>query len=717
MWWVGGVRVDTFVNSDMLVYWAPLQRQVAAQWLAGRLPLWNPYQGFGTPLLATAQIGAAYPFNLLYLVCDLGWAWLLTGVLHQLIATVGMYAFGRALELRPAAALVGAASYAFAAGVIGQYLDQPQFLCSAWIPAMFACAERLLRAPRIQVAVCLAYVWALQVLAGHPETIVHSAIVLGTYVGVRLLVSVVHAPRDAVRTGAAALAAAGLALGLSAFQWLPTLELLQRSVRAIGSLTPGQQVMLSIDPWQLLTAAQGAAPLFLAGVGLWTWARRLEARLFAGIAVALAILAAGPATALFEVVRHVPTGSWFRAPGRWLHLWPLCIAVLSGAGAQALLTLPRRLVVVAGSALFAVTARLIVMPHTGLTAATAAGIACELLPLLFLAAVQSVLRAAPGDRACAAVLIAALVAPAFFHPRYLSPFGVAPRYDEQRELLDALRREAPARVLSLLPLADRGTWAKLGSYFDVPVLNDLEPLSLGDFRTFVSALSRPPAPAAGFAAGLGVFMGTIGAPERSFDARLLNLSGVRFVIMDPASEPHVATWFDAPALAPWRRSDAAVVYENRNVQPRAFFVAVNAVRVPGRSCIDDLRAPGFDPRREVLLASAPEPVAGAGVAASTQVSIIGYAPNEVRLAVSAPQPGYVVVTDAFYPGWQASVDGAAAAVLRADCFFRAVPVAAGTHDVVLRYAPRSLAFGALVSLLAFGGAAVALWVTRVVRRP
>ena len=68
----------------------------------------------------------------------------------------------------------------------------------------------------------------------------------------------------------------------------------------------------------------------------------------------------------------------------------------------------------------------------------------------------------------------------------------------------------------------------------------------------------------------------------------------------------------------------------------------------------------------------------------------------------------LVLSDRWYPGWKATVNGRNADVLRANGVFRAVEVPAGVSDVEFRFLPRSLRLGAAVSL--FGLAALAtLW--------
>ena len=87
------------------------------------------------------------------------------------------------------------------------------------------------------------------------------------------------------------------------------------------------------------------------------------------------------------------------------------------------------------------------------------------------------------------------------------------------------------------------------------------------------------------------------------------------------------------------------------------------------------------------------------------VSILSYSENEIVLAASAEKPGYLVLSEVWYPGWRATVNGVAAPVLRANYTLRALPVPAGELAIRLWYAPdswrRGLAlFGVGVLLLA-----------------
>jgi len=87
--------------------------------------------------------------------------------------------------------------------------------------------------------------------------------------------------------------------------------------------------------------------------------------------------------------------------------------------------------------------------------------------------------------------------------------------------------------------------------------------------------------------------------------------------------------------------------------------------------------------------------------------------ERVEVVAEADGPGLLVVNDAYWPGWTARIDGAAAPVLAADVLVRGVPFPAGRHQVVMRYEPPEVAWG--LGLSAIGLAAclgVAAWPRR-----
>jgi len=173
------------------------------------------------------------------------------------------------------------------------------------------------------------------------------------------------------------------------------------------------------------------------------------------------------------------------------------------------------------------------------------------------------------------------------------------------------------------------------------------------------------------------------------------------------------------------------VYEVKDPLPRVRFVTRARPPAHPDDPVASLSDPGFDPTREVLLdgvpASAPaddrdlssggNAAPGAGTVApgadaprSPACRVLQDDPERVRIEVDAEAPGYVVLADAWAPGWRARVDGRDEPILKADVLFRAIEVGAGRHEVDMRYRPRSVVLGLGVSVL--GAALTAAWARR-----
>jgi len=146
------------------------------------------------------------------------------------------------------------------------------------------------------------------------------------------------------------------------------------------------------------------------------------------------------------------------------------------------------------------------------------------------------------------------------------------------------------------------------------------------------------------------------------------------------------------------RSHAAAMWENRDALPRAF-VAHHAEIVSDDQALERLKTPCFPYDKWVLLSDTPasalrEAEASSG---SDQATVVEYKPERVVVNVKTESAGYLVLTDSWYPGWVAWIDGHETPIDRADYIFRAVPLSPGQHTVVFEYHPASLLWGAVIS--------------------
>ncbi|MBC8100858.1 MAG: YfhO family protein, partial [Armatimonadetes bacterium] len=161
-------------------------------------------------------------------------------------------------------------------------------------------------------------------------------------------------------------------------------------------------------------------------------------------------------------------------------------------------------------------------------------------------------------------------------------------------------------------------------------------------------------------------------------------------------------------LGAWRLalSSDVKIYENLSVLPRAFILG-QPQRVPEtwagtEQALNLMRDPTFDPAQQVVLAS-DNALPATNVGAGGEAVITTYSATQLSISVNAPDGGWLMLTDAYYPGWVATVDGAPSQIYRADGLFRAVWLPPGANRVTFDYAPDWLRWVFIVAALAWIG--------------
>jgi hypothetical protein len=145
---------------------------------------------------------------------------------------------------------------------------------------------------------------------------------------------------------------------------------------------------------------------------------------------------------------------------------------------------------------------------------------------------------------------------------------------------------------------------------------------------------------------------------------------------------------------------------NPDALPRAYLVE-DWVVASQETAFARIRDGDFDFQSRVMLEKAP-PAAGwkppADPPRARPATIERYEPESISIWATAPRPALLVLTDAFYPGWVARIDGEPTEILRANGVFRAVVLPPGEHAVTFSYEPASFTHG-----LAVSAASLALW--------
>jgi hypothetical protein len=146
------------------------------------------------------------------------------------------------------------------------------------------------------------------------------------------------------------------------------------------------------------------------------------------------------------------------------------------------------------------------------------------------------------------------------------------------------------------------------------------------------------------------------------------------------------------------------VYENTGCLPQAYLVTKTRFVGSIEEAIEEMLKSDFDPHSEAFIEAEPDLKVGESTASENLVEAKVSRPsvNEVLAEVEASKPSLLVLTDVFFPGWRAEVDGKDAKVYRANAVFRGVKVEAGRHKVRFIFDPIDLKIGFALFVLGLG---------------
>ena len=339
----------------------------------GVLPLWNPFNGLGTPLIANYQLALFYPPGwLVYLFAAIGgtqlmaWAHSLLVVLHLIWAGIGMVFFVRSLGLGDLAQTISGLSFSLCGYLVARNSFFSIIWAAAWLPWMLYAVNEIVKRDKIEFSFKLFIFASFQLLAGHAQVTWYSFLFAGLWLVI--LCWARYGLRRALGLGLVFIATLIASAGLTSIQLLPTAEFLLQSQRsAVVDYDLG--LTYSFWPWRLLTFLSadffgnpgngnylgyatywedavyiGVIPFLLSLTTIRNIlpgrkdvepGKRLYARaLWSLIAVGF-VLALGKNTPIFPFLyQYIPTFGMFNAPARWM-IWAVFgLCTLAGMGAE-----------------------------------------------------------------------------------------------------------------------------------------------------------------------------------------------------------------------------------------------------------------------------------------------------------------------------------------------------------------------------------------------
>ncbi len=750
-------------GGDLGPFLYPVYSFAARSLKSGILPLWNPYLYSGAPFAADIQSGLFYPINLLvfWLAPQITYPTVIgLAMFHFYLAGALMYVCLRGWRLIRLPALAGAIAFMFADFFIVHFGNLNMLAAGAWLPLIFLCyhralaptfrsrsrwiadpaadrgsavsrAENRLDAGRSGWAVAAGLFLATSILAGHIQTTLFIVLTLALYTLWQTCFLWRESRRETSRSPIARSLVSLLtyplltflvAFGLSALLLIPAYEMTGHTLRAEVSyaeasrysLQPAQLIGLVVPaffnrdprfhwgPWDRVeTGYAGILTLVLAAVAIGLRRDRLT-RFLALLGLLALLLALGGNTIVHGwLYSLLPGFDKLRAPARFTFLLGFALAALAALGLDTLLhprpadssgsppaalrPILRSLTWVWGGAcLFGLPAGYYALL-----------VSQDKDPVIF----NRVAAALNGLVWFILLLAASLVLLRFRHRLSGAAFGWL------------------AVALIALDLFSMGAYLDLGDRdptfgFDHPAaiafLKSDPSLYRIDTRTGIWHLWQPDT---SLLHDIGDVWGVVNPLTLADYNRYWEGMGSRSsALYDFLNAKYVVGSKDVPLdwdkFAPVFDGDPDLnIYLNRRALPRALLVHRALAVADHESAWQAIHQPGFDPATTVVveggqgLAAPPDP--------AETLRVTSYTPNEITLEATTATDAYLVLSEVYYPGWRAEVDGQPAAVVRANYTFRAVRLGPGSHRVRLTFRPSSWWLG--LGLSALTGAAVLLW--------
>ena len=727
-----GVAVKNPLMSDIpsLIYpWRTLAIQLIkqAQW-----PLWNQYSFSGYPLLGNWQSAPLSPANIWYLFFNNAYGWSL-GVISQVILAGGfMYLWLRNQKLSQLSSVLGGFLFAFSGFHITWMYYNTHLWTSLWLPLYLLSIDKIFAGKTIWILYLSLWI-ALSVLSGYPILIIYQLIILSIYCIFKLsqnrnILKISHSKLTIF------IILSGIfSLGISAIQWIPGWETIQASIHAYDQSTlnssnqgflPVQNLITVLAPdffgnpstynyWGVGYYDNWAFYLSIGALifGLYAFIRVKPSRFWAIIfALGLILSISNPLGNLILQVLNPLENS---LPARSLYLVDLVIAVTAAFGFESYLKqkhnqyqLPIIILVILGLLLgilwFSTQQfNLLNIPnlnnHSEIASRNLIFPSIIFIAFGFLFFVGCFFNIKKRKR-LALLLMFIIVADLFRYGWKYLPFTpnkyLYPPTEITNWLLQKEQNQDPFRV-EFGEVIPPNMW--IPYQLESPTGYDaLVPLRYAQFLEAIQS---------------GKLSNSVSRfPQiQNLDSKLFELTNTKYVLALKYNQKWERTpdgtqlkdIYQKNYLKPVFEYKTVTILENQRYLPRAFVVTSAVVIRDDEQLINQLSNLNNDFRSTVFLDN------------SNTIELLNQNNSEIiskpeitwqqfngmyrKLQVNIDQPGYLVLLESYHPGWQAWVDNQPTNIQRADFTFMAIPVKQGSHQITLKFWPKSFVLGLWIS--------------------
>lgn len=716
------------VADDALRQQYPWKLFVSEQLKKGELPLWSPYAFSGYPLLANIQSAVFYPPNLLFIFLNPKTAWTILIMIQPILSSLFMYLFLRSLKLSKPGAMLGALIFV---GMTFELFWLEQMIIghtTLWLPLVLLSIQRVFEGRKKWLIFGLLGL-ILSLLGGYSQTSLYVYLISFSFLIYKTFS--LKNKKEKINLLFPGILMFGFSLGICALQLFPTAEVYKYSAREgvfseklYGeSLAPPRNILtvLTADFFGSMATHNywgdqhtdfnhyfGSIPLLIILTGLlMAYKKKLslrEGKFFLILGLTAWLFALQTPFGYLPLVFKIPILST-GVVARFLFVFQFCMAIVAAYCLDLILAkrefkIPLKpglfllvLTIFLSFLLFYLSKTDPIINHQKAffvgfrNIIFASGIYFFGLTILFLSRFNNFKKYA----------IIALLLLTSFEFIYLSnkylPVAKKEYLFPEHPLFTFLQKKAGI---------DR-VWGQETTYLttNFPTVYSLQ-YSDGYDSLFIKRYGELI-----YSARAGEIPTTISrsdvnlSPNKEdwiYKERMLDILGIKYVL-DKNDIPKESFEPEPWKFSPYRykliwQNGKFKVYENLKAWPRIYFASNIIVKTDNQDIINYLLQ-----KKENNLAVVEENIPGnISTGGKGIIKLIKYEAGKIDIKTQTSNNSFLVLSDNYYPGWKAKIDGNNTNIYRTNYTFRGIVVPKGEHKIEFSYEPNSLKVGIMISL-------------------
>ena len=711
---------------DVITQIYPWRHLTMEIWKSGQIPFWNPYSFSGNPLLANYQSAVFSPFNILFFIFPFRDSWSILVLLQPLLAGIFTYIFARSLKVSRVGSLISAASFMFC-GFMTVWMGYATLgYAILFLPFSLFNIEKYYQTRKLRFLILLSISIPMSFFSGHFQISLYFFIFILAYIFYKFIST------KNIFTAFYLLLFICFGLLLSMPQIMPSLEFYSQSFRS--SFFQKGAIPLDYIPTFLApdffgnpvtrndwfgyyaewNAYIGIIPLMLA---IYSVLNRKKGRTLFLFLSGIFVLMLAFNTPISKIITdfHLPILST-SATNRIVVIFSFSFAILAGIGFDKLIvdiknTKTKTIISWVGLfGIFYLTLWLIIAQKF-LIPADKIYIAKSnlILPTIIFAGSTAVISFSLFNKKLMLFTIYFLLFTVSFD---MLRFATKWQAFDPKNLVFADTPTSNAfqkidgfhRVLGNLG-------GEAAVYYHLPSAEGYDALYVKRYGEFIGFINNQELITSAWS--------VVNFSKNGLHTKdAINLLDIKYIVHKLADDH--ASWtfpfwiYPKDQFKLIYKDSKYEFYENTKVFPRAFLVGEYKIITNSKEILKTLFDKKFNLRKEIILEEDPKIKKSSDSIGFTD--IIDYTPNKITINVNAQKEGLLFLTDPFYKGWRARVDGKDVRIYRANYAFRAIPISEGKHTVVFNYIPWSFRLGLYLGFAGLLGIGATFLISKISNR-